>query len=394
MPEITMNLSLIVGLRNNLEYTKSFYLNVRQLYPSLEIVFVSYGSTDGTHEWLASLADDFVRHFYSVESKTLSDTYNKGVEIATGNLIAYLHNDMVLSEGFAEELIAAWEENTVLFYTVVEPPIFAEDKHQWKVVKDFGDDLASFRADDFAVFARTRLGDDNLLTFETKDPCFFLCADRAWLLELGGLDPLFSPMFCEDSDLLLRFKLDNIRHKQVPKAIAYHFVSKTSRFSEEYAQKTRLIEEHSVANFFRKWRFGPSSALTHRYDIAAIVDHLNVDRLIDLEPYVGVIYTDANVEAYIEKYQGKTSIDLRSRFKPIDESANDHGITLLIDMEKLRDKDFVTLRDFPVRLQNKLSKKRNFFKRLFFNSRKFRIGRIKVLITHLAHSENELIKRR
>ena len=51
------NISLLVGLKNNLDYNKHFYSTTRELYPEVEICFVSYGSTDGTHEWLNSLND-------------------------------------------------------------------------------------------------------------------------------------------------------------------------------------------------------------------------------------------------------------------------------------------------------------------------------------------------
>jgi hypothetical protein len=46
------NISLLVGLKNNLDYNKHFYKTTRELYPDVEICFVSYGSTDGTNEWL------------------------------------------------------------------------------------------------------------------------------------------------------------------------------------------------------------------------------------------------------------------------------------------------------------------------------------------------------
>ena len=56
------NISLLVGLKNNLDYNKHFYLTTRELYPDVEICFVSYGSTDGTHEWLNSLNDKNFRY--------------------------------------------------------------------------------------------------------------------------------------------------------------------------------------------------------------------------------------------------------------------------------------------------------------------------------------------
>jgi GT2 family glycosyltransferase len=44
-------------------------------------------------------------------------------------------------------------------------------------------------------------------------------------------------MFCEDDDLILRLKLYGLNHFTSLDAICYHFVSKTSRFSEEYMNR-------------------------------------------------------------------------------------------------------------------------------------------------------------
>ena len=68
-----LNISLLVGLKNNLDYTQNFYQTTRELYPTAEICFTSYGSTDGTHEWLGSLNDPNLKFFISDENKTFSD---------------------------------------------------------------------------------------------------------------------------------------------------------------------------------------------------------------------------------------------------------------------------------------------------------------------------------
>ena len=71
------NISLLVGLKNNLDYNKHFYETTRELYPDVELCFVSYGSIDGTHEWLDSLNDKHVRYFYSEQNKTFFEGNTK-----------------------------------------------------------------------------------------------------------------------------------------------------------------------------------------------------------------------------------------------------------------------------------------------------------------------------
>jgi len=50
-------ISFLVGLKNNLEYSEKFYRFFRATYPQEQLVFVSLGSSDGTDQWLNSLDD-------------------------------------------------------------------------------------------------------------------------------------------------------------------------------------------------------------------------------------------------------------------------------------------------------------------------------------------------
>ena len=63
------NISLLVALKNNLDYNKHFYQTTRKIYPEVEICFSSYDSTDGTHEWLDTLKDDpYTKTFHTTDS--------------------------------------------------------------------------------------------------------------------------------------------------------------------------------------------------------------------------------------------------------------------------------------------------------------------------------------
>mgnify|MGYP000932228797 FL=1 len=97
-----MKISTLVGLKDNLEYSKHFYKTFRQIYPTEELVFVSYGSTDETDIWLNELCDfdDNVIAFHEDGGKTFSDTYNKAIELATKDFVVFAHNDMVVAAGF------------------------------------------------------------------------------------------------------------------------------------------------------------------------------------------------------------------------------------------------------------------------------------------------------
>ena len=308
------NISLLVGLKNNLDYSINFYTTTRALYPDVEICFVSYGSTDKTHEWLDSLNDLNVKHFHSDENKTFSDTFNKATELATKEYVAYLHNDIVLAPGFLENLEKHISSNNVVSYTTIEPPIFSDHKRPGKLIHNLGTDLENFKLHQLYTFV-----------FEQQKQCkdkiepgitFFMCLRREVLLQVGGMDNLFSPMFCEDDDLILRLKLYGLNQFTSLDSICYHFVSKTSRFSEEYENKTKSIELNSNKNFIRKWGFR-NSKHNKRYNIAYVVDKCNYDTMAALEPWCNRLYIDDEMgvlEAYYyDAEQKNTSYDLKKR---------------------------------------------------------------------------------
>ena len=338
-----MNISLLVGLKNNLDYNKHFYSTTRELYPEVEICFVSYGSTDGTHEWLNSLNDKNVNYFYSPENKTFSDTFNKATKLATKEYVAYLHNDIVLAPGFLENLEKHVSPNNVVSYTTIEPPIFAGHERPGKLIQDLGTDLETFDKDKLYQFVEQKQS-------EHKDKIepgitFFMCLRREVLLQIGGMDNLFNPMFCEDDDLILRLKLYGLNQFTSLDAICYHFVSKTSRFSEEYKNKTKSIEVNSNKNFIRKWGFR-NSIHNKRYNIAYVVDKCNYDMIAALEPWCDRLYIDDEMgvlEAmYYENEYKNTSYDFKKRIltTKYNNPIGENDIIVEFDGTKLTNKSF------------------------------------------------------
>jgi GT2 family glycosyltransferase len=331
------DISFLVGLKNNIEYSKFFYENVRKLYTTVEIVFVSYGSTDGTHEWLDRLQDTFVKYYYHDESKTLSDTYNKAAEISTKKFVCFLHNDMVVGKRFLKNLSENLSEDDINFYKVVEPPIFTGDFRDWKLTKDFGDDIHTFDFEKFFEFENEYISEINTSNTPTMHTSFFLCVKRSTLLEIGGLDNLFNPMFCEDDDLIIRLKLSGLKTIQLHTALLYHFVSKTSRFSDEYRSKTEAIEQKSQRNFIRKWGSKNNATIPEKYDVGIVLEKGNADQLYELEPLAKTIYVDFPFDAYIKKEQSLTKFDLNERIKPLTKIQN-HDVMIFVNGKAFSEK--------------------------------------------------------
>lgn len=363
-----MTFSLLVGLKNNLAYTQYFYTQTRLLYPTLELVFVSFNSIDGTHQWLDSLQDEHVTYYYEKRERTLSDTYNKCIELATSDYVVFAHNDMVLAPGFVEQLAALQTEQRVIFYTTIEPPVFANDPRPGKIVQNFGADIDTFQRDAFFQFTlaeQQRNEQSGQTAVATRKGIFFLAASRQLLLDIGGLDPLFNPMFCEDDDLLLRLGLKGVNMVIGLNVLCYHFVSKTSRFSDEYVHRTRQIEHQSNRNFIRKWGFRHSAAVRHKYDIGLILTNGTLATLRELEPWLSTIYTDIDPVQYIQDEQPLTAIDLVAKIRPLT-AKRTNGVLVSLDARKADAAQLEQVAFLQEIIHQRITKPRSSLKRLWY----------------------------
>lgn len=383
------NISLLIGLKNNLEYSKSCYYSIRENYPDTEIVFVSYGSSDGTHEWLDSLKDENLVYFSDPEEKTLSDTYNKAIEISTKDYVCFLHNDMVIGRNFLSEIAKALEKNNLVYYKVIEPPIFASDKRLWKEIQDFGSDFETFRFEDFFRFESEQKKQEGAYT---EDVSFFLAAKKELLLKINGLDPLFKPMFCEDDDLILRLRMSGEKTFVCPNAIVYHFVSKTSRFSEEFQNKTKKIEENSLRNFIRKWGFTNQSRTKKKLKFGLILENPSDEAVKALEIFVDHIYSDFNAEKYIKEEQENTSFDLKEKFKAKNADFSD-DILIRFDAKKLSEKNMYSFRNLADITDELKQSKKSIIKKLFSKPNSFKINNLKIEILNDKSYEQQLINK-
>ena len=347
-----MNVSLLIGLKNNLDYNKHFYQTTRELYPTIELCFSSYNSTDGTNEWLDEIKqlDPNVKCWWSDTIGTFSDNFNKAAELATNDYVMYLHNDIVLAPGFIENVEKHLKPNRVVSYTTIEPPIFAGHERPGKIIKDFGTSLESFKKDNLFEFVNYKQQEFNNQT--EPGITFFMCIPRQTLLDVGGMDNLFNPMFCEDDDLIKRFKLLGLELITSLDAICYHFVSKTSRFSDEYQSKTQQIENNSNKNFIRKWGSRNSDV---KYNIAFIVKNGNLNILEALEPWCDRIYVNERFDVigrmwdYVEREQENTKFDLSKRVLTIEHNDPllENDIIVEFDAKQVTQQSFSIIQQLP-----------------------------------------------
>jgi GT2 family glycosyltransferase len=109
MQSPTPRLSVVVPLFNCLPLTQAVVAGLRATLPAslpYEVIFVDDGSTDGTREWLATLPPPFVV-VLNERNLGYGAANNRGAERARGEYLALLNNDLVLTPGWLEPMLAA-----------------------------------------------------------------------------------------------------------------------------------------------------------------------------------------------------------------------------------------------------------------------------------------------
>jgi GT2 family glycosyltransferase len=317
-----MDITFVLAVYNKLDLTQHCYKIVRELYPNTPLVISSGGSTDGTKEWLESLDDEYLSYIHDDDKLTFSENYNAGINLVDTDKLVLIHNDMVIGKGFLENLSTILDQtpNTLLSYTTIEPPIFKSHRRPGKVLIDLGAGFDNFNQYQFDLIVDQMKNNFTLYDGAT----FFMSGFKKMFEDIGGFDGFsFVPAFCEDDDFIIRAKLKGYELKTTESAIVYHFVSQTSRFSDDFKKDRMIIEVSSNRNFVRKWGIPIASFNQLRYweDNVFIyktftmgLTSKNKNRLYEIEPFFDKINIGSVPEEYVSNEQPRTRYDLRSKF--------------------------------------------------------------------------------
>ncbi|MCH7858185.1 MAG: glycosyltransferase [Candidatus Marinimicrobia bacterium] len=196
------DVSIIMLTYNALTYTK---YTVRSLIHHTqcpyEVIFVDNGSTDGTKAYLQRLVAEHP-NFRLIDNATnlgFSAGNNQGIRAARGQYVLLLNNDVLVGDGWLENLVAALEHDTRI--GMVGPVTnYVSGRQRLKKVPYQGDQ-------EFYGFAqKVRNANRGKLTPRRRIAGFAMLMRKALYDELGGLDERFGSGNYEDDDLCLRVR--------------------------------------------------------------------------------------------------------------------------------------------------------------------------------------------
>lgn len=189
----------------------------RQTVPAseFEVVIVDDGSTDGSAEWLESRKTPYTLRVKRQANAGPARARNAGVEMAQGELVLFIDDDVEPSEVLLAEHLASHAADADV---VVIGPLCSLDSYEqpwvaWEQAKIEAQYQAMERGDWAPTFRQFWTGNASVA--------------RAHVLAAGGFDPSY--LRAEDVELGVRLKQRGVGFRFNPRARGLHYAERSLR---------------------------------------------------------------------------------------------------------------------------------------------------------------------
>jgi O-antigen biosynthesis protein len=229
-----LHVSFVIPLYNCLPLTQAMLASLTASLPrdlEYEIIFVDDGSTDGTRDWLRQLPLRQARHILNPENLGYAAANNRGAAVARGEYLALLNNDLLLSPGWLQPMLAlAKSPDAGAIGNVQRAVNTGEIDHAGIVINAKGKPAHDRSPPNW----RERRREHPAVT----GACLLM--QHALWSKLGGFDEGFVNG-CEDVDLCLRAK-SHRRHNRVAldSVVLHHVSASPGRKKRDEANTRRL----------------------------------------------------------------------------------------------------------------------------------------------------------
>jgi GT2 family glycosyltransferase len=225
-------ISIVIPLYNQLAYTK---ICLESLLPTIsaetEIIMVDNASSDGTAEYLTLL--DGISVICNKENLGFAGACNQGIKAASGEWVVVMNNDVILSAGWLDGMLAAakrWDLQMV-------SPAIREGENNYDI-EQYSHELTG------RMSSVVRRGQANGICFMTQ---------RTVFETIGFFDENFRIGQYEDKDLFLRARLAGFKLGTVGGSFIHHFGSVTQN-SIKFEKVIKPYALENKAYYIGKWK--------------------------------------------------------------------------------------------------------------------------------------------
>jgi GT2 family glycosyltransferase len=271
----SVDLSVIVAVRNQLPHNQLFLERLQASSTTgTELILVDNGSTDGSDELFRRFGAQVLP---TGENLCYPESMNLGLARARGEYVGFLNNDIVVSPGWDEGLMAALDQHRL---PVISPigierspteELTRAVQERWRLVKrrigpvETADDLRAALREmygDWEAFCqRVKVTFKDRLVTGIVGSC--VVARRTFMQAIGGWD---TRVRAADWDLYLRLcerahRLGDIRPPMIAGWIYVHHYVQATRRGERIpftcTHPTLTVQEKWGEAAIRRWFFDP-----------------------------------------------------------------------------------------------------------------------------------------
>jgi glycosyltransferase involved in cell wall biosynthesis len=249
--------SVIIPCWNQLEFTRHCVKSlIRHTAPRWELIVINNGSTDGTADYFAGVQDVSpvpVTIITNATNRGFPAAINQGLQYARGEYLVLLNNDVVVTDGWLEQLIALASAKS----RIENPKSKTEmiglvgPMSNYAAPPQLVENVPYHDLEEMKIFAQ-RWREEHLGQWSTtrKLSGFCLLMKRAVYDAIGGLDERFGLGFFDDDDLAERARRAGFELAVAHDLFVHHFGSRT--FVGNGVDAERLLDENA-AKFVAKW---------------------------------------------------------------------------------------------------------------------------------------------
>ena len=264
--------SIIILTYNKMDYTKKCIESIRKFTEreKHEIIVIDNASNDGTLEWLEMQKDIIV--VANKENLGFPKGCNQGIEIATGNEILLLNNDVIVTYNWLKKLREA-------LYSSEEVGAVGPVTNY---CSNFQSVPINYKSEeDMQIFARKyNKENNNNREYRLKLVGYCMLIKKEVIDKIGFLDERFTPGNFEDDDYSFRIIKKGYKLLVCYDTFIHHFGSVS--FKEDKSFFHNLLTKNAI-KFKEKWGFDPIYSTFCRSEIIDLINNVKKEKIKVLE---------------------------------------------------------------------------------------------------------------